>query len=37
MAVADALVIATVPSEARVTLDVDTPEAPEQARHIVGA
>jgi len=36
MAVLDSLVTGTVPSAARVTLDVDTPEALEQARHIVG-
>ena len=37
MAVVDALLIGTLPCEARVTLDVDTPEALEQARHIVGS
>lgn len=31
------LVTETMPFEAQVTLDVDTPEALEQARHIVGA
>jgi len=36
MAVVDALRIGTVPCDARTTLDVDTPEALEQARHIVG-
>lgn len=36
MAVVDALSTGTVPCEGRVTLDVDTPEALEQARHIVG-
>ncbi len=36
MAVVDALVTGTVACEAQVTLDVDTPEALEQARHIVG-
>jgi molybdenum cofactor guanylyltransferase len=36
MAVVDALVTGTVASDARTTLDVDTPEALEQARHIVG-
>jgi len=37
MAVVDALMIGTASFEARVTLDVDTPEALEQARHIVGS
>jgi molybdopterin-guanine dinucleotide biosynthesis protein A len=37
MAVLDALVTGTVTYEAPITLDVDTPEALEQARHIVGA
>jgi len=36
MAVVDALVTGTVACEAQITLDVDTPEALEQARHIVG-
>ena len=36
MAVVDALVTGTVTCEAEITLDVDTPEALEQARHIVG-
>jgi molybdopterin-guanine dinucleotide biosynthesis protein A len=36
MTVVDALVTGTVAFEARITLDVDTPEALEQARHIVG-
>ena len=36
MAVVDALLVGTVTCEARTTLDVDTPEALEQARHIVG-
>jgi molybdopterin-guanine dinucleotide biosynthesis protein A len=36
MAVVDALVTGTVACEAPATLDVDTPEALEQARHIVG-
>lgn len=37
MNVVDALVTGTVRCEAEVTLDVDTPEALEQARHIVEA
>ena len=37
MAVVDALVTQTVACEAQITLDVDTPEALETARHIVGA
>ena len=37
MVVVDALLIGTVESAAEVTLDVDTPEALAQARHIVGA
>ena len=37
MAVVDALVTGTVACEAQTTLDVDTPEALERARHIVGA
>jgi molybdenum cofactor guanylyltransferase len=37
MAVVDALATSTVACAARTTLDVDTPEALEQARHIVGA
>jgi len=37
MAVVETLTIATLECEARITLDVDTPEALEQARHIVGA
>ena len=37
MAVIDTLVTGTVPCEAQITLDVDTPEALEQARHIVGS
>jgi len=36
MVVVDTLRVGTVPCEARTTLDVDTPEALEQARHIVG-
>jgi molybdopterin-guanine dinucleotide biosynthesis protein A len=36
MDVVDALVTGTVAFEARITLDVDTPDALEQARHIVG-
>jgi len=36
MVVVDTLRIGTVPCDARTTLDVDTPEALEQARHIVG-
>jgi molybdopterin-guanine dinucleotide biosynthesis protein A len=36
MAVVDALVSGTVACDARTTLDVDTPEALERARHIVG-
>jgi molybdopterin-guanine dinucleotide biosynthesis protein A len=36
MRVIDGLRIGTVPCDARTTLDVDTPEALEQARHIVG-
>ena len=37
MAVVDALVVGTLDCEAQITLDVDTPEALERARHIVGA
>ena len=37
MTVIDALVIGTVECKAPITLDVDTPEALQQARHIVGA
>lgn len=37
MAVVDALVTGTVACEAQISLDVDTPEALETARHIVGA
>ena len=37
MSVLDSLVTGTVPSAAWVTLDVDTSEALEQARHIVGS
>ncbi len=37
MAVIDILVTGTVACEAQITLDVDTPEALEQARHIVGS
>jgi CTP:molybdopterin cytidylyltransferase MocA len=37
MAIVEALVIGTVTCEAHITLDVDTPEALEQARHIVDA
>jgi len=37
MAVVDTLVTGTLACEATITLDVDTPEALEQARHIVGA
>jgi molybdopterin-guanine dinucleotide biosynthesis protein A len=37
MSVVDALVTGTVACEAPATMDVDTPEALEQARHIVGA
>ena len=37
MAVVDALLIDTVAFDSRTTLDVDTPEALEEARHIVGA
>ncbi len=37
MAVVDALLTGTLACEAQITLDVDTPEALEQARHIVGA
>ena len=37
MAVVDALATGTVACEAWIALDVDTPEALEQARHIVGA
>jgi molybdopterin-guanine dinucleotide biosynthesis protein A len=37
MAVVDALVTRTVACEAKITLDVDTPDALETARHIVGA
>ena len=36
MAVVDAMVTGTVDCEAQMTLDVDTPEALERARHIVG-
>ena len=36
MAVVDSMVSGTVACEAQVILDVDTPEALEQARHIVG-
>jgi len=36
MTVVDALVTGTVACEVRTTLDVDTPEALERARHIVG-
>ena len=36
MAVVDALVIDTVAFDSQTTLDVDTPEALEEARHIVG-
>ena len=36
MAVVDLLATGTVACEAQITLDVDTPEALEQARHIVG-
>ena len=36
MAVVDNLLIDTVECDSRTTLDVDTPEALEQARHIVG-
>ena len=36
MAVVDALLIDTVAFDSQTTLDVDTPEALEQARHIVG-
>lgn len=36
MTVVDALVTGTLACEAQITLDVDTPEALEQARHIVG-
>lgn len=36
MAVIDTLVAGTVACEVKITLDVDTPEALEQARHIVG-
>lgn len=37
MPVIDALVTGTLPSDSQITLDVDTPEALEKARHIVGA
>ncbi|MEO6143472.1 MAG: NTP transferase domain-containing protein [Dermatophilaceae bacterium] len=37
MAVVDLLTTGTLACEAQITLDVDTPEALEQARHIVGA
>ncbi len=37
MAVVDLLATGTVACEAQITVDVDTPEALEQARHIVGA
>lgn len=37
MVVVEALVIGALACEAQVTLDVDTPEALEQARHIVGS
>lgn len=37
MAVVDALVAGTLACEAQITFDVDTPEALERARHIVGA
>lgn len=37
MAVVDALATATVACDGRITMDVDTPEALAQARHIVGA
>jgi len=37
MAVVEALVTGPLACEAQVTLDVDTPEALEQARHIVGS
>jgi molybdopterin-guanine dinucleotide biosynthesis protein A len=37
MAVVDAMVTGTVAFEAWITLDVDTPDALERARHIVGA
>ena len=37
MAVVDALVVGTVPCDSHTVLDVDTPEALEEARHIVGA
>jgi molybdenum cofactor guanylyltransferase len=37
MAVVDTLVTGTVAFEARITLDVDTPEALERARHTLGA
>ena len=37
MVVVEALVTGTLACDAQVTLDVDTPEAMEQARHIVGA
>lgn len=36
MAVVDALLVDTVAFDSQTTLDVDTPEAVEQARHIVG-
>ena len=36
MAVVDALVVGTVPCDSHTVLDVDTPEALEHARHIVG-
>ena len=36
MAVVDALLVGTVPCDSQTVLDVDTPEALEHARHIVG-
>ena len=36
MAVVDALLVGTVPCDSQTVLDVDTPEALEEARHIVG-
>jgi len=36
MAVVDGMLTGAVACEARTTLDVDTPEALEQARHFVG-
>ena len=36
MAVVDALVVGTLPCDSHTVLDVDTPEALEHARHIVG-